>query len=109
MAYVMLLEQGWQLLMHQATHMYACRHSYMHASGMTDDMYCDLISVPVLLSYVSAMWKPIGRTKIDSFSTVETRVEARMIRIWEGDHKGALLVHQPVHGDPTCLQTSQTF
>lgn len=63
--------------------------------------------IPVLLSYVSAMWKPIGRTKIDSFSTVEPRVEARMIRIWEGDHKGTLLVYQPVHRDPTSLQSSQ--
>lgn len=59
---------------------------------------------PVFLSYVCAMWQPVWRAKVDSFSTVEACVEARVVGIWEGNHKRSLLVHQPMHGDPACLQ-----
>ncbi len=50
------------------------------------------------------MWQPVWRAKVDSFSTVEACVEARVIGIWEGDHERSLLVHQPVHWYPACLQ-----
>jgi len=50
------------------------------------------------------MWQPVWRAKVDSFSTVEACVEARVVGIWEGNHERSLLVHQPVHWDPACLQ-----
>lgn len=60
--------------------------------------------VPVFLSYVCAMWQPVWRAKVDSFSTVKACIEARVVGIWEGNYERSLLVHQPVHWDPACLQ-----
>ena len=74
--------------------------SHMHTTLATPGVR----DAPVFLGYVCAMWQPVWRAKVDSFSTVETCVEARVVGIWKGNHKRSLLVHQPVHWDPACLQ-----
>lgn len=74
--------------------------SHVHTTRATPSVR----DAPVFLSYVCAMWQPVWRAKVDSFSTVEACVEARVVGIWEGNHERSLLVHQPVHWDPARLQ-----
>ena len=62
-------------------------------------------SPPVLLSNICAIWQPVRRAKVDSLCTVEACVEARVVGIGESDHKGALLMHHPMHWHPSCLHT----
>lgn len=62
--------------------------------------------LPILLSNVSAVRQPVGGPKVDSLSTIEASVEARMVGIGKGDDEGAFLMHQPVHRHTTRLRNS---
>ena len=52
--------------------------------------------LPVFLCNVSAKRQPVWGAKVDSLSTIEPGVEARMVSIGKRDDKGTLLVHQPM-------------
>ena len=42
---------------------------------------------PKALNRIRSEWDPVGWSKVDGLGTVETFVEATMIRFGEGDHE----------------------